>query len=70
LTKETKEAGFTEVECIAVEGPGWLHKNLNNVVNAQNKLSELMDYISKVEKAESIIGISTHFIVKGTKASG
>lgn len=70
LTNETIEAGFEDVDCIAVEGPGWLHKNLDTVVNNQNKLKELLNYISKVEKVESIIGISTHFIVKGIKASG
>lgn len=69
LRNETKAAGFVDVDCIAVEGPGWLHKNLDVVVNNQNKLKELMDYISKVEKVESILGISTHFIVKGEKPS-
>lgn len=67
LTRETQNAGFTEVECMAVEGPGWLHKNLSDVVSDRNKLDELMNYISKVEKVESIMGISTHFIVKGKK---
>jgi ubiquinone/menaquinone biosynthesis C-methylase UbiE len=67
LTVETQNAGFTEVECMAVEGPGWLHKNLSDVVNNQNKLRELMTFIEKIEKVESIMGISTHFIVKGKK---
>jgi ubiquinone/menaquinone biosynthesis C-methylase UbiE len=67
LTKETKEIGFTDVECVAIEGPGWLHKNLKDVVNNQEKLNELMNYISKVEKVQSILGISTHFMVKGRK---
>lgn len=70
LTVETQNAGFTEVECIAVEGPGWLHKNLSDVVNNQKKLRELMTFIEQIEKVESIMGISTHFVVKGKKASG
>lgn len=67
LVTETKEAGFSNVECIAVEGPGWIHKNLSEVVSNKDKLNELMDFITKVESAESILGVSTHFIVKGKK---
>lgn len=67
LAKETKAAGFSDVECIAVEGPAWMHKNLSEVVNNQDKLNELMSFITKIESVKSILGVSTHFIIKGRK---
>lgn len=67
LAEETKAAGFSDVESIAVEGPAWMHKNLSEVVSNQDKLDELMGFITKIENVESILGVSTHFIIKGRK---
>jgi len=67
LKSEVIQADFKNVNCIAVEGPGWLHKNLNEIVKSKSRLEELMSLITKIEGEESILGISTHFIVEGKK---
>lgn len=67
LKKEVETEKFKFVECIAVEGPGWLHKNLNEIVKNNSRLTELMNLISKIETAKSIMGISTHFIIHAKK---
>ena len=69
LKSEVQNSGYNNVKCIAVEGAGWIHKDLENIVKNKEKLNELMDLISKTEEVESIMGISTHFIVTAEKAS-
>lgn len=68
LKKETLAAGFKEVDCIAIEGPGWMHKNLDDIVKDEDRLKELMNFISNIEKVESILGVSTHFMISATKS--
>ena len=67
LIDEVIKAGFKAVNCTAVEGPAWLHKNLDEIVKDKKRLQSLMDLITKIENKESIMGISTHFIVNGKK---
>jgi len=69
LKSEVQNSEYKNVKCIAVEGPGWIHKDLENIVKNKGKLDELMDLISRIEEVESIMGMSTHFIITAKKAS-
>lgn len=67
LRKEVKKSGFKKVKCMAVEGPGWLHKDLDEIVHDKPRLEELMNWIKRIESRKSLMALSTHFIVKGKK---
>ncbi|MDC8002788.1 class I SAM-dependent methyltransferase [Aureisphaera galaxeae] len=67
LETEVLKAGFVNIQTIAVEGPGWLHKDLKEIVKDNARLKELMSWITKVEGIESLMGMSTHFMVVGQR---
>ena len=67
LETEVKEVGFTSNELVAVQGPSWLAKNLNERWANASKRAELLRLIRAVECERTLLGVSQHVVVVGQK---
>ena len=66
LAAEVREAGFSEVGVLAVEGPAWSASQFREVWGNPVQRWKLMEFLSLIEKEPSILGASAHFIVAAT----
>lgn len=62
LAAEVREAGFGEVQVLAVEGPAWCTTLFAEVWDNAALRKELMHFLSQIEGERSIIGASAHMI--------
>ena len=62
LKGEIENAGFVDVDLRGVIGPCWLIRNLDEAWNEPVKKEAIMKVVRLLEKEESIIGLSTHFL--------
>jgi ubiquinone/menaquinone biosynthesis C-methylase UbiE len=67
LEAEVRDAGFTVKELVAVQGPGWLAKDLDERWSDTSKRDELLRIIRMVEGESTLLGLSQHFVVLGQK---
>jgi len=67
LQAELVEAGFRVEELVAIEGPGWLAKDFDNLWTDQALRRRLLESIRKVEHEPAILGASPHFMAVGRK---
>ena len=67
LETEVEDAGFAVKELVAVQGPGWLAKDLNERWSDGSKRAELLRLIRAVEGERTLLGVSQHFVVLGQK---
>lgn len=69
LKAEVEAAGFDDVDGpFAVEGPGWVVRNLDEYVNDPALWSRLLDFIAKIETEPTMLGASAHLLVVGRKS--
>ena len=67
LAAEMTEAGFRVEELVAIEGPGWLAGDFDDLWTDQGQRRRLLESIRKVEHEPAILGASPHFIAVGRK---
>ena len=64
---ELVEAGFQHQATLAVEGPAWLFRSVENHWTDPDQRAMVLDLIRKVEAEPSILGMSAHILAIGTK---
>jgi ubiquinone/menaquinone biosynthesis C-methylase UbiE len=62
LAAEVREAGFHDVEVLAVEGPAWSAAHFLDTWNDEAQRLDLMKFLSLIEQERSIVGASAHLI--------
>ena len=67
LSRELLEAGFHVESLFAIEGPGWLAKDFDNLWTDQALRRRLLEAIRKVEREPTILGASPHILAVGKK---
>ena len=70
LGAEVVDAGFQHQATLAVEGPAWLFKSVENYWTEPDLRAEVLDLIRKVEAEPSLLGMSAHLLAIGTKERG
>ncbi len=67
LGSEVVEAGFQHQATLAVQGPAWLFKSVENYWMDPDQRAVVLDLIRKVETEPSILGMSAHILAIGRK---
>jgi ubiquinone/menaquinone biosynthesis C-methylase UbiE len=67
LSRELLAAGFHVESLSAIEGPGWLAKDFDNLWTDQALRQRLLEAIRKVEREPTILGASPHIMIVGRK---
>lgn len=65
LAAEFREAGFGEVQILAVEGPAWCTTFFGEAWDNPAQRKDLMKFLSVIEREPSILGASAHMIAVG-----
>lgn len=69
IKKELESAGFTDVDTRGVIGPCWLIRNLDEAWKDEHKRESIMRIVRLLEKEDSLMGLSTHFITMSKKGA-
>ena len=67
LRREVAAAGFADVELRGVIGPGWIVSNIDEVWDDPVKREAILRIVRLLEREESLLGFSTHFISISTR---
>ena len=67
LRAELEEAGFAEVDLLAVEGPGWIAPNFEQLWAEESHHEPVFKMVRQVEREESLLGLSPHLLGIGRK---
>ena len=67
LEAEVREAGFHQRGLYSVKGPGELATDLEARMSDPEKRELLLDLIRSVEQEETLLGVSSHFVVVATR---
>jgi ubiquinone/menaquinone biosynthesis C-methylase UbiE len=67
LAAEVKEAGFSEIRLLAVEGPIWGASHFREAWSDQAQREKLMEFLSLIESEPSVHGASAHLIAVATR---
>ena len=65
LAAEARDAGFHDVQVLAVEGPVWSAGRFLNAWDDPAQRTSLMEFLSRIEREPSIVGASAHLIAVG-----
>jgi ubiquinone/menaquinone biosynthesis C-methylase UbiE len=69
LAAEVREAGFGEVQILAVEGPAWSTALFREAWDNHAQRKSLMEFLSLIEREPSVQGASAHFIAVAHRPS-
>ncbi len=69
LAAEVRDAGFGEVQIVAVEGPAWCTGLFHEAWDNPALRKSLMEFLSVIERESSILGASGHFIAVAHRRS-
>ena len=67
LAAEFREAGLGEVQVLAVEGPSWCTTFFGEASDNPVQRSDLMKFLSVIEREPSILGASAHMLAVARK---
>ncbi|MBR6507295.1 MAG: methyltransferase domain-containing protein [Clostridia bacterium] len=67
IRSELTLAGFTDIDLRGVIGPCWMLRNLEEAWKNEIKRESIMRVVRLLEKEESLMGLSTHFITISKK---
>jgi ubiquinone/menaquinone biosynthesis C-methylase UbiE len=67
LSREFLATGFEVREVVAIEGPGWLARDFDQLWKDAGQRERLLQCIRKVEREPSILGASAHIMGIGRK---
>lgn len=62
LAVELRDAGFAEIQILAVEGPAWSAALFSEAWNDPAQRQSLMEFLSSIEREPSVQGASAHLI--------
>jgi len=62
LAEEIAEAGFSNPQVFAIEGPGWMADNFEHLWEDEIQRARLLEYLRKVEQQPEILGASAHLL--------
>lgn len=62
LKEEIIEAGFETEGIFSIEGPAWLLKDLKDFWKNPTREDYLLDILKKIEREESVLGVSAHIM--------
>lgn len=62
LAAEVYDAGFADVQILAVEGPAWSVAVVREVLAESAQRKSLMDFLALIEGEPSVLGASAHLI--------
>lgn len=68
LRDEVAAAGFSDVDLRGVIGPAWIIRNLDDVWCDLGKREAILRVVRLLEREESLMGFSTHFVSISRKA--
>lgn len=67
LASELEDAGFDEVEVVAIEGLAWAIDDVDSVWSAPDTRTRLMELLDSTEREPSVLGASTHLMGVGRR---
>jgi len=67
LMAELSQAGFSNVDVLGIEGPGWFFPDFDERWNDTSKRRDLMTIAKYLEHEPSVQGISAHLLAVGKK---
>ena len=67
LSREFLAAGFHVLEVVAIEGPGWLARDFDELWGDAHQRERLLAAVRKVEREPSVLGASSHIMAIGRK---
>jgi len=67
LRAEVTQAGFSVLELLAVEGPGWLASDFERRWADPERRQRLLGVIRKIEREPCLLGLSQHLLVVAAK---
>jgi SAM-dependent methyltransferase len=70
LAAELTDAGLLPVATLAVEGPAFLARDLQDWLEDPARTAVLLELLASVESAPDLIGASPHLLIVGSKAPG
>lgn len=62
LKNEVEEAGFSDTQLRGIICPAWMVRNIDEAWKEDTKRNTLMQTVRLLEREESLLGLSTHFI--------
>jgi ubiquinone/menaquinone biosynthesis C-methylase UbiE len=62
LSDELEEAGFVDINLLAVEGPFWCLQDFDETWSKAESRELMLDFLRRIEREESIIGASAHLL--------
>lgn len=67
LEDEVREAGFTQVDLLGVEGPGWFLADLDRRWADPAGRQQLLDAARAIEREPTLMGLHAHILAVGRK---
>ena len=67
LSRDLLASGFQVLEVVAIEGPGWLARDFDQLWSDPVQRERLLAAVQKVEREPSVIGASAHVMAIGRK---
>jgi ubiquinone/menaquinone biosynthesis C-methylase UbiE len=67
LREEVFEAGFSDVNVVALEGPVWCGEGIRKACGDRVQRERLLEFLRTVESEPSILGASAHFLAIARK---
>jgi ubiquinone/menaquinone biosynthesis C-methylase UbiE len=68
LADELADAGFTDVEVLAVEGPFWCLQNFEDFWSEAELREQMLGFLRRIESEASLLGSSAHLLGLGRMA--
>jgi len=65
---ELEQAGFGNVQLLAVEGPAWLVSGIENQLARPRGAQRILEFLQQIEGENSLNGVSGHFIGAAQRA--
>ena len=62
IDAELAEAGFREIQTLAIEGPGWLLEDLDGWLADDVRRARLLAILERLEAKPSLLGVSAHLM--------
>ncbi len=69
IKNELEHANFNDIDTKGVIGPCWIIRNLDEAWKDKHKRESIMRVVRLLEKEESLMGLSTHFITISKKGA-
>jgi len=62
LEAEIRQAGYSDIKVVGVEGPAWSAGRFNQAWDNEVQRKSLMEFLAVIEREPSILGASAHLV--------